>query len=131
MNEQKQRSIQQNKYYWGVIIAESVQFYTENPVAFINDIFGALGVSLPEMLKEAIGKLFRIVSVSPSADMVHSLFKMRFNKQKSTTDNNTVNAEEFHSIIREYFFHEYNFDIPPPNQPPLSTIMEQNNVFPE
>lgn len=110
-NSQAIRGSQANKHYWGVIVKKATEHYNKKPVDFIDDLFDAIGARLPQFLKESIAKLLAIVRVTFSEDMVHALFKMKFNKSQSTTKNTVSRMAEYSNEIWEHFYHEHNNDL--------------------
>lgn len=96
-----QRSIQQNKYQWGVVYKLAVAYYQDNVGDLIRDVLKAVKFEI-------------------SKDFVHELFKVLFNYKESTAANSTAKEMEYLEKIREHFWHEYHYDIPPPNTPPMA-----------
>ncbi len=95
------RSNPQNSYYWSVVIAMALKFYTENVRAFLSDLMKATKFAF-------------------TREFVHELFKMLFNGGKTTTKHKTDTfSNEYINRIREHFYHEHEFDIPPPNELPV------------
>lgn len=92
----KERSLKQNNYYWSVVIGESVKFYAKNFDKLIIDSMTALKLK-----------------VTP--DFIHLMFKMLFNKGKTTTDKKTDTMEDYILEIRGHMA-GYGLDIPPPNE---------------
>jgi len=99
----KLRSLKQNKYYWGVIVAEALEFYKKNEGAFLLDILDA-------------------VKADATPEFVHELFKMRFNKGKTTTKNKTDEMEAYMLELRVFFLQKHGLDLPPPNEPLLEEL---------
>lgn len=92
-----QRSNSQNKYYWGCVVSEALDYYKANQTDLIRDILDAVKVEL-------------------TPEFIHSMFKMRFNRGQSTASNDTSRMVEYQDAIREHFYHSYKIDIPPPGQ---------------
>lgn len=103
VSSKPQRSVEQNKYYWGVVIPVALQYYKQNLTDLIKLLMDAFKFSLTK-------------------DFIHELFKLRFNKGGSTTEHKTDTfSDEYINQIREHFWHEYEVDIPEPNQPPMES----------
>lgn len=94
------RSIKQNKYQWGVVYEYAVAYYKEHVGNMIRDILEAVE--------------FKITK-----EFVHELFKVLFNYKESTAENSTVKEMKYLDKIRHHFWHKYQYDIPPPNTPPM------------
>lgn len=101
----KKRSIPQNSYYHGVIVRGALEYYERSPIDLIKDVTKAMEVDL-------------------TSEFVHELFKLMFNKGKSTRKNDTEGMEEYNLKIREHFFHEYGKTIPLPDQVPIEQYNE-------
>ncbi len=97
VSEKPKRSLQQNKYYWGVVIEKAVDFYKQNIRLLIVDLMEAMNFAL-------------------TPDFIHELFKMLFNGGKSTTGLKTDEMMNYQDKIRHHFLHKYGVDIPPPNE---------------
>lgn len=96
----KQRSNNQNAYYWGLLI----------PI-------------LQKSIKESWGEIW-------SKEKTHDFCKMQFNftervnedtglilrVPKSTTENTTSSQEDLHSEIRNFIFEWFNIQVPLPNE---------------
>lgn len=91
----KQRSNQQNKAQWKVIYGQALDYYKQNP--------GDLAIDALKSLK------FNI-----DAEFIHEMFKRLFNKGKSTANLSTIESKEYFERIREYFLHNYSFEIREP-----------------
>lgn len=115
-NPQAIRGSGANKYYWGTIVKNGAEYYNKNSVDFIDDLFDSIGAKLPSELKESIGKLLAIVNVSFTDDMVHELFKMKFNNKQSTAKNTVSRMSEYSNEIWEHFYHEHGADINLPDE---------------
>jgi len=104
----KLRSLRQNRYYWGVIVEEALEFYKKNEGAFLLDILDA-------------------VKADSSPEFVHEMLKMRFNKGKTTKKNKTDEMEEYMLKVRVHFLQKHGLDIAPPNEPPLEQLIIGKN----
>jgi hypothetical protein len=98
--KRKQRSTFQNRYYWGLIVPmwkkllleEWGEVHTsESTHEFLKMNFG-----YRERIDESTGEIFR----SP----------------KSTTENSTVEMEEYHELLRQKAFEMFGAVIPLPNE---------------
>jgi hypothetical protein len=98
-------SSQQRRYYRGVIVKKALEFYTKQPEAFVRDIMQA-------------------VKADWSPEFVHQFLKMRFNKGRSTGDL-VLRPTEFLTAIWAHYRVNYNLDIPPPNEPPIEQLIQQ------
>lgn len=93
----KARSVAQNSYYHTVLVEGALEYYRQNPADFIRDVLRAIKADITH-------------------EFVHLLFKMLFRKGKSTTENDTLQAEDYHTEIREYYAREYNLQLLEPNE---------------
>ena len=89
------RSLQQNRYYHGVVIPRALEYYREHPIDMFRDIKEALKADL-------------------TPEFVHELFKLLFIKGGSTRKLETAEMEEYHLAIRGHFARNYAWDIPTP-----------------
>ena len=99
----KARSLQQNKYMWGVVLDKSLEFYSNNESALVLDILDFIKADL-------------------TPEFVHELFKMGFNNSKSTAKLGTTGMEEYLLQVRVYMLQRHKLDIAPPNEPPLNEL---------
>ena len=104
----KQRSNQQNKYYWGKLLEDVEGFYRNNQTAFILDVLEAVDADI-------------------TPEFIHEMLKMRFNDRQSTTRNTTKTMEEYMLKLRVFFQQKHGLDIPPPNEPPLEELVIGKN----
>jgi uncharacterized protein Veg len=96
----KERSNNQNSYYWAVIVViwkkliqdEWGEFFTSKEV----HEFLKYNCNYNEKIDEETGEVLRV--------------------SKSTTENSTVEQEEFHSAARELAMRMFNTEIPLPNE---------------
>ena len=97
---EKQRSIQQNRYLFGAVYKPILEFYKNNLGSFMLDIMEAMKAEL-------------------TTEFIHELFKMWFNKGRSTKDLSTVKFNSYFNKIREHFWHKHKLDLPEPNGVPM------------
>ncbi|MGL4999500.1 MAG: hypothetical protein ACRC5T_11075 [Cetobacterium sp.] len=97
VTDKPKRSLEQNKYYWGVIVDKAIEFYLGNIRALITDLMAAMRFEL-------------------TPDFIHELFKLMFNKGCSTAKLKTDEMVIYQDNIRHHFLHKYKIDIPPPNE---------------
>lgn len=91
-NDRKQRSLQQNAYYWGVVI----KLISEHTGYLTNETHKKLAFMFnPEMI-EVKGKAYKI--------------------PRSTTELNTKEFEEYLEQIRVWAWQELNIEIPEPGE---------------
>jgi len=100
----KKRSLKQNRYYWSVVIGESVKFYAKNFDKLIMDAMAALKLR-----------------VTP--DFISWLFKMLFNGGKSTTRMSTKKMEDYHLKITSHMA-SYGCEIPQPNEECINQLLD-------
>lgn len=87
----KSRSLNQNRYYWKVIVNTVAEFQGEDDP---EESHGNLKYLFLKVYDES-GNIKRI---------------------KSTTELSTVEAEDYYAKIRRFFMIEYNVNIPEPNE---------------
>lgn len=92
-----QRSSEQNRYYWKVIVQTIVEYYQKNNREFIFDLLD------PEF----------------TAEFIHEYLKKKYNRNRSTADLDTDGFQKYFDKIREDWFHKRGIHIPAPNEPPL------------
>lgn len=92
----KPRSNPQNRYLFGMVYPKVAKYYTANVGDFIRDVLLAMKAKV-------------------TAEFIHELMKMMFNGSRTTTKLSTVGMMEYITLIREYFYHKYELDIPEPN----------------
>lgn len=101
------RTLDQNSYYWGVVVQDALSFYTKNEKEFLLDVYRALGT------KEG-------------ADVIHAMFKILFNGGHSTQfkDDEKGRGKDkmgnYIDTIRQHFWNNHKFDIPPANEPRIT-----------
>lgn len=93
----KQRSAEQNAYYWGVVLVEAVRYYKNNPADLIRDLMAAMKLDF-------------------TPEFAHELFKIMFNSGKSTAKNDVDEMVAYNDAIREHFYHNYTITIPEPKE---------------
>jgi hypothetical protein len=96
----KERSIQQNRYYWGVIIPIWSKLIQDEWGEFYNakdtHEFLKYNCNYEEKIVEETGEILRV--------------------SKSTKENTTVDQEEFHERARRLAMEIFNCEIPLPNE---------------
>lgn len=93
------RSIQQNSYLWRVYsLAE--KYYAEHLPNFYIDLTRAYG-------KKGL-----------CTEVIHEMHKMRLDV-KSTRALSSEACVEYTDNVRQYYWDEYELDIPPANEPPM------------
>lgn len=98
------RTLDQNQYYWGVVVQDALKFYSTHEKEFLLDVYRALGNN-------------------EGADVIHAMFKILFNGGHSTRFKDDERGEgkekmgNYIDSIREHFYREHKFDIPPANTP--------------
>jgi hypothetical protein len=96
------RTLDQNAYYHGVVVAEALKFYEANPAELYHDV--------ARCIKDEEGK-----------EIIHSMLKILFNGGHSTkfkddeAGTGTQKMSTYVDKIREYYYHTHHFDIPPAN----------------
>jgi hypothetical protein len=95
--KKKVRTNPQNKYYWGYIIPTCLTFYKSNLPALMSDVLKAIKFDVTK-------------------EFVHEIFKMMFNKGKSTTKNDTEEMEDMATHIRAYMQQEHELILKLPNE---------------
>jgi len=102
------RSNKENRYYRGVLVKEATEHYANNIGDLIRDVLLA-------------------TKAAPTEDFVHSLFKMMFNKGRSTTIlmkgkdvEDDDRYQEYIFKIRDHFLHAHQVRISEPNEIPLA-----------
>ena len=108
----RKRSLNQNAYYWGVIIECFLQGYFQ-----INGRPLSLEVASP-LTGEIV---YFPLSKKEQSDKAHEILKSFFNKDEqgeviSTTDNTTVDQENYHQYCREFIEGFYGIRVPLPNE---------------
>lgn len=92
----KQRSLNQNAWYWKWLSDYVVPYFSENPVSMVQFI------------------LNKVVKFNITPELVHEMFKMVYNNGISTTRNDTKRMAEYCDSIRHDFLHDYRVHIPEP-----------------
>lgn len=98
------RTLNQNNYYFGVVVRDAMAFYDKNPAKFFLD--------LNEGLKGEDG-----------LQVIHAMLKLLFNGGHSTRfeDDDMQTGKEkmtaYIDKIRLHFWEVHKFDIPPANEP--------------
>lgn len=102
----KQRSLNQNAWYFLWITDYIVPFWVENPLSLVKFM-------LDKVLK------FQITT-----ELVHELFKIVYNNGISTTKHDTKSMAEYCDKIRHDFLHDYQLHIPEPTIPGYTHVRE-------
>lgn len=96
------RSLDQNAYYWAIVVGDVLTFYTKHPEKFYKDAH--------DLLHEEGGK-----------QIIHAMMKILFNGGHSTQfkndDKGKEKMSEYIDKIRQHFWDKYQYDIPPANEP--------------
>ena len=96
----KERSLNQNNYYWAVIVVIWRKLIQDEWGEFFNSKetheFLKYNCNYIEKLDESTGEILRV--------------------SKSTKENSTVEQEEFHMAARELAYRMFNCEIPLPNE---------------
>lgn len=108
------RSNQANNYYWAVVVAEALKFYEANPAELYHDVSRCLKEDEP-------------------AQVIHSLFKILFNGNHTTRFEDDAEATGVQKMtayidkIREFFYHQHKWDIPPSNTEKINLTNQGEN----
>ena len=103
----RQRSNNQNSYYWGVIIDKYLLGVLETDGR-------PLGL---EFVNKKTGEMLYVpLSEKEQQLAAHEFLKKMFNEGRSTKDNTTIQQEEYHQFCREYIKFAYNIDVELPNE---------------
>ena len=101
----KRRSLKQNKTQWGPVYDPVLEYYEQHPADLGCDIMKAVRLCAA---RDGGGM---------DKDLVHWLMKQLFNGSRSTARLSTIQSAEYAGRIREYFLHEYEYEIPEPVSP--------------
>jgi len=93
----KRRTVEQNSYYWGVIVQKQLEYYESNMEDMIRDVLYGLKFAL-------------------TTEFVHELNKIIYFNGRSTREKDTVEFSKICDQIREHFLHDFKFLIEGPNE---------------
>lgn len=91
------RSVQQNRYYFGVVVKYQLKHYQHNIGDLIRDILEAVKWKL-------------------TPEFIHQLNKMLHNKALTTKNKETDQFEEYILAVRGHMAATHGLDVPPPNE---------------
>jgi hypothetical protein len=119
------RSLDQNNYYFGVLVEEVIAFYKANQIELVRDLM--------KFVEKKTGATFDY-----NKDFIHEILKLMFNEGNSTVFKDddkpnqdgeiltgTTKMNAYWDRIREYFLDEHKKDIPLPNEPPIEVLMNE------